>query len=85
MRFMKTQLGLTLQDAIDFYKDPSAEPEPIPDHNQFNQYTRDFMDAHPNKTLDDVRTCWQQVILEKRPGCKGRGFIYKPEDLQYLR
>ncbi len=64
MDWMKANVGKTLGDAIDEFRaqkvkssDPNFKTD-IQDHNQFNQYTRDFLADNPNASMDEVRKVW---------------------------
>ena len=68
MAWMKFNEGKTLADACAEYKamkkreaDPSFQSK-IEPHNQFNQYTRDFLAEHPHLGMDDVRQIWALKI-----------------------
>ncbi|MEL6309507.1 MAG: DUF6434 domain-containing protein [Chloroflexota bacterium] len=84
MRWMKANTGKTLADAIhqwDVIHQRKNEPdyqEEIPDHNQFNQYLRDFFADNPELTIREARQCWAYKI--KQPSDTGR-HRYAPEDL----
>ncbi|NRB33044.1 MAG: hypothetical protein HRU27_20895 [Rhizobiaceae bacterium] len=64
MAWMKENTGKTLADAVEAIKSLEAEAKKpgfqskIADHNQFNQYTRDFLAANPQMSLSDVRRFW---------------------------
>ena len=64
MTWMKTNAGKTLADAVAEYRrqqDTAAQPgfqTEIAHHNQFNQYTRDFLDVFPGAKLSLVRKAW---------------------------
>ncbi len=66
MEWMRTNTGRTLADACVAYREIRAvekdTPAAIPDHNQFNQYTRDFLDDNPDLSMDDVRRVWALKI-----------------------
>lgn len=87
MRWMKTNIGRTLGDAIDYWQrldgdkrsgDYEAE---IPDHNQYNQYLRDFFNENPSLTMTEARICWD--FKRALPNEDGR-HRYEPTDLQAL-
>ncbi|WP_146174224.1 DUF6434 domain-containing protein [Litoreibacter ponti] len=85
MAWMKANVGLTLADACAEYRamktreaDPNFQSQ-IAHHNQFNQYTRDFLAAHPEASLEDVRTYWALKI--QQPSETGR-HEYHPDDLK---
>ena len=83
MEWMRTNTGKTLQDACDVYPSLAKVPgkTPIKDHNQFNQYTRDFMADNPSLGMDEVRIAWAAKI--KRPSETGR-HRYDRADLAFL-
>lgn len=84
MEWMKANVGKTLKDACDVYPDLMKVPgrTDIKDHNQFNQYTRDFLADNPSLGMDAVRRAWAAKI--KRPSDTGR-HRYDPEDLTLLK
>ncbi|MEL6959356.1 MAG: DUF6434 domain-containing protein [Pseudomonadota bacterium] len=85
MAWMKANPGKTLADAVTEYhamKAREAAPDhqsKIAHHNQFNQYTRDFLADNPDLGMDDVRRVW----AKKRalPSKDGR-HRYDPSDLR---
>ncbi|MCY6382660.1 DUF6434 domain-containing protein [Hoeflea prorocentri] len=85
MEWMKSNTGRTLGDACAAYlqiKDMENTPgyrTRIKDHNQFNQYTRDFLEDNPDLGLSDVRRIWAEKI--KRPSATGR-HVYDRSDLK---
>lgn len=85
MEWMRTSTGKTLAEACDAYRAIKAEAaEPghrtkIRDHNQFNQYTRDFLDDNPGLSMSDVRRVWALKI--KLPSETGR-HVYERKDLE---
>ena len=83
MEWMRRNTGRTLAEACEAYRViRSAEkdsPAAIPDHNQFNQYTRDFLDDNPNLSMSDVRRIWALKI--KLPSETGR-HVYERGDLE---
>lgn len=87
MKWAKENPGKTLSDAVSKWeemeaqrKDPNYRSK-IANHNMFNQYTRDILDAHPELSLDQVRTCW----LHKKQLPSDDGFIrYEASDLEFL-
>ncbi|MEO0751309.1 MAG: DUF6434 domain-containing protein [Pseudomonadota bacterium] len=85
MDWMKANVGKTLEDACAAYweiKTEAAKPghrTEIRAHNQFNQYTRDFLADNPALGLDDVRRVWARKI--KRPSEDGR-HVYARSDLE---
>ena len=76
MEWMKSNKGKTLSDACDAYwtfKADAAKPghqTKIRAHNQFNQYTRDFLADNPELGMDDVRRIWALKI--QQPSDDGR-------------
>lgn len=64
MQWTKENTGKTLGDAVETWKRMEVErnadgfQSDIADHNQFNQYTRDFLADNPDLGLDDVRRVW---------------------------
>lgn len=72
MEWMRANTGKTLGDACKVY--PSLAKVPgkttIKDHNQFNQYTRDFLADNPKLGMDAVRRAWAAKI--KQPSKTGR-------------
>ena len=84
MNWMKSNAGKTLADAVIEYKtmiNRQSQPEfksKIATHNQFNQYTRDFLDDNPELGLAEVRKFWALKI--KLPSETGR-HIYERSDL----
>ncbi|WP_289030313.1 DUF6434 domain-containing protein [uncultured Algoriphagus sp.] len=85
MDWMKSNVGKTLQDAIEQYrlfeirkKDPNFKRS-IAESNMYNQYTRDFMKDNPNESLKNLRRCW---MLKKQLPTKD-GFVrYERSDLE---
>lgn len=80
MEWMRANVGKSLADACAAYPDLIAKPgqTQIKDHNQFNQYTRDFLADNPALGMDDVRRVWAMKI--KLPSDDGR-HRYDPTDL----
>jgi len=84
MEWIKLNEGKTLGDACAAYiaiQNQHSAPEyktEIKDHNQFNQYTRDFLADNPSLGMNDVRKAWAEKI--KRPSDTGR-HTYDPSDL----
>ena len=77
MAWAKENPGRSLQEAIDKWqelerqkKDPNYRSA-IADHNMYNQYLRDIMDAHPDLSMQEVRKCWER----KRRLPTNTGFI----------
>ena len=84
MAWMKANAGKTLGEACAEYqriKAREADPDHrtrIKPHNQFNQYTRDFLDDNPNLGMDDVRRVWR--LKTAQPSETGR-HVYDNSDL----
>lgn len=84
MEWIKANHGKTLGDAIAAYEQQKAESSDpnyqtnIKSHNQFNQYTRDFLADNPSLGMADVRRIWQ--LKRALPTDTGR-HIYDPSDL----
>ncbi len=85
MEWMKSNEGKTLGDACKaFQAMREQERSPgyrtrIKDHNQFNQYTRDFLADNPALKMDDVRRVW--ALKVRMPSETGR-HVYDPDDLK---
>lgn len=76
MAWIKANVGKTLADAVAEYerlaaaaKAPGAQSE-IAHHNQFNQYTRDFLADNPEMSMEDVRHFW--ALKRSLPSEDGR-------------
>lgn len=84
MAWIKANNGKTLADAcIEYREMKQREAGPnfqskIEPHNQFNQYTRDFLADHPTLGMDDVRRVWALKIA--MPSETGR-HVYEKSDL----
>ncbi|MEO0343779.1 MAG: DUF6434 domain-containing protein [Pseudomonadota bacterium] len=80
MAWMKENVGATLTDACQAYEmlKSIGFPADIPDHNQFNQYQRDFLLDNPDMGLADVRRFW--LLKIKMPSETGR-HRYERKDL----
>lgn len=84
MDWMKSNAGRTLGDACEAYRAIQAEQNgpgfktQIKSHNQFNQYTRDFLEDNQNSSMTDVRRIWALKI--QRPSADGR-HVYERADL----
>ena len=85
MAWMKANAGKTLGDAV---KEFSAMRErmsadgyktKIKSHNQFNQYTRDFLADNPQMGMNDVRRVWK--LKRSLPSKDGR-HVYEKSDLE---
>jgi hypothetical protein len=85
MAWMKTSSGQTLADAVVEYRrlsEAAARPghqSKIADHNQFNQYTRDFLADNPELGMKEVRHFW--ALKRALPSEDGR-HRYDPSDLE---
>lgn len=85
MAWMKANIGKTLADAVEAIKALEAEAaqpgfqSKIADHNQFNQYTRDFLADNPEMGMKDVRHFWS--LKRALPSSDGR-HRYDPSDLR---
>lgn len=84
MAWLKSNEGKTLAEACVEYqamKQREADPNfqsKIEPHNQFNQYTRDFLAKNPHLGMDDVRRIWALKIA--LPSDSGR-HVFKTSDL----
>ena len=87
MAWMKANAGKTLADAVAEYERLKAEAaqaghqSEIAHHNQFNQYTRDFLADNPERGMDDVRKAW--AWKRNQPSDDGR-HRYDKSDLSAL-
>lgn len=87
MEWMKDNVGLTLADACEAYLASKAEQSmpgfqsEIKSHNQFNQFTRDFLADNPELGMKHVRQAWAEKI--KLPSDDGR-HVYDQDDLRLL-
>ena len=85
MAWMKANAGKTLDDAVKEYhamrERMSAEgyKTKIKSHNQFNQYTRDFLADNPQMGMNDVRRVWK--LKRSLPSKDGR-HVYEKSDLE---
>ena len=85
MDWIKVNEGRTLADACEAYREikkQQAKPgfkTSIKSHNQFNQYTRDFLEDNPELNIEDVRRVWARKT--QIPSKNGR-HIYTPSDLE---
>ena len=85
MEWMKENTGRTLKDACEAYQAIQAQAKTpgfktqIKSHNQFNQYTRDFLEDNPELGMADVRRVWALKI--KLPSENGR-HVYERSDLE---
>ena len=85
MAWLKANTGRTLGEACEEYRAMKArEAAPgfeskIADHNQFNQYTRDFLADNPDAGMDAVRKYW--ALKSALPSDTGR-HVYARSDLK---
>jgi len=83
MAWMRGNIGKTLAEACAAYsaiQDARKDtPADIPDHNQFNQYTRDFLEDNPGASMDEVRRIW--ALKTQLPSETGR-HVYEQRDLE---
>ncbi len=81
MDWMRANIGKTLADACAAYPEVTVAQgqTKIRDHNQFNQYTRDFLSDNPDLGMEDVRRIWALKIA--LPSETGR-HRYDPSDLE---
>ncbi|MGL4489381.1 MAG: DUF6434 domain-containing protein [Rhizobiaceae bacterium] len=64
MAWMKANVGKTLGEAAEEWMRVHAlvkagQKPDIPFHNQFNAYTRAFIEDNPGRSMDDVRHFWK--------------------------
>ena len=84
MEWFKANIGKTLGDAVAEYQRQKTQATKadhktaIKPHNQFNQYTRDFLADNPDLGMDDVRRVWAKK--RARPSKDGR-HVYAANDL----
>ena len=84
MNWMKTNTGKTLADAVvEYHRMKAEEAQPgfqseIAHHNQFNQYTRDFLADNPQMGMKEVRHFW--ALKKALPSDTGR-HVYERSDL----
>lgn len=85
MKWMRENTGKTLGNAVAEYhrqKETAAAPgfqSEIAEHNQFNQYTRDFLADNPQMGMAEVRHHW--ALKRQLPSDTGR-HVYDPSDLK---
>ncbi|MFK7914087.1 MAG: DUF6434 domain-containing protein [Pseudomonadales bacterium] len=79
--WFRQNVGSTLGDAAAFWKDQQTASiqTKIKPHNQFNQYTRDFLKDNPALGMQDVREVW--ALKKQLPSDTGR-HVYEPSDLE---
>jgi len=84
MDWIKDNVGRTLADACEAYRAIQVQSNTpgfktkIKSHNQFNQYTRDFLEDNQDLGMDDVRRIWALKI--QMPSADGR-HVYERSDL----
>ena len=84
MDWMRSNAGQTLADAVaEFNRQAGVRNAPdftseIAHHNQFNQYTRDFLADNPDLCMADVRRVW--ALKRQQPSDTGR-HVYDRSDL----
>lgn len=87
MDWVKSNEGKTLRQAVDKWHELEARKEDpnfkrdIADHNMYNQYTRDFLDDNPGKTIHEARKCW---LIKKQQPTKNGFVCYERADLTLL-
>jgi len=85
MQWMKANVGKTLGDAVaEHHRQREAAAKPgfkseIAPHNQFNQYTRDFLADNPNLGVAEARRYWARK--KALPSANGR-HVYDRSDLK---
>ena len=85
MAWMKANEGKTLAEAVVEYQEMrQREKQPghasvIAPHNQFNQYTRDFLKDNPDMGMEEVRKYW--ALKRALPSETGL-HVYEPSDLK---
>lgn len=88
MAWMKANVGKTLADAIEQWqmlealKNDDTFQTDIKEHNQYNQYLRDFFEDNPDLTTKEARICWD--YKRSLPSDTGR-HIYEAADLSALK
>jgi len=81
MDWLKLNAGATLADAVTEYQrmTVAGERAPIRDHNQFNQFTVDFLRDNPNAGMSELRRVW--ALKRALPSEDGR-HVYERSDLE---
>jgi len=85
MAWLRANSGKTLGDACQEYREMKARAaapgfeSKIAHHNQFNQYTRDFLADNPELGLKEVRRYW--ALKSALPSETGR-HVYERSDLE---
>ncbi|MEM1337604.1 MAG: DUF6434 domain-containing protein [Bacteroidota bacterium] len=75
MDWAKANTGKTLAQAVEqWYALEARKEDPefrrdIADNNMFNQYTRDFLNTYPHKTIKEARKYW--LLKKKLPMING--------------
>ncbi len=80
MDWIRMNQGATLADAVAEYRrmTSAGEKAPIRAHNQFNQYTVDFLKDNPGAGMAEVRRVW--ALKRALPSEDGR-HVYEQSDL----
>lgn len=87
MAWMKSNIGKTLHHAVQEYNiqqdliKRTGVTTKIQPHNQYNQYSRDFLADNPTLKMSHVRRAWAKKI--ELPSDNGR-HIYEKSDLKRL-
>ena len=81
MEWMKLNVGKTLGDAGRYWQAQQAAgtKTKVKAHNQFNQYTRDFLEDNPDMGMADVRRFW--ALKRAQSSSTGR-HVYERSDLK---
>ena len=79
MDWINLNHGATLADAVAEYQrmTETGEKAPIRAHNQFNQYTVDFLKDNPGAEMDEVRRVWARK--RALPSDDGRHVYSRPD------
>ena len=83
MQWARDNVGKTLADAVAEWRRIEARRKaghkaPIPAHNQFNQYVRDYFADNPGGSMATARRLW--AVKRRRPGDNR----YRRSDLKVL-
>ena len=83
MQWARDNVGKTLADAVAEWRRIEARRKaghkaPIPAHNQFNQYVRDYFTDNPDGSMATARRLW--AVKRRRPGDNR----YRRSDLEVL-
>lgn len=83
MDWCKKNTGKTLGDAGRYWQSQKASSTKtiIKSHNQYNQYTRDFMNDNPSLSINAVRKAW--ALKKALPSESGK-HKYERSDLKLL-